>query len=205
MCYSKELSMNSFLFGMTTSLLLIIFGKKENLHTNLAIGLFFMFVSLMQLVEYLIWSDINCVNGMNKVGTKLGPILNHLQPIVFLILLNLFVKSKNIIPTSIIVVLNVVYCVYVFHKYSDFKKECTSVNTLGHLYWDWKQNFNYISYFFIMILNTINYTSPLINTTSIYSYLLLIFSAFKFNQNIGEFWCLFVNSSPLIALFYQYL
>ena len=35
------------------------------------------------------------------------------------------------------------------------------------------------------------------------SYLLLLVSIFKFNKNIGEFWCLMVTGVPLINLFLQ--
>ena len=46
MCYSKETSMMSFLFGITTSFLLIQYGNKSSNLTNKTIGYFYMFISL---------------------------------------------------------------------------------------------------------------------------------------------------------------
>ncbi len=45
MCYSKNLSLTSFLFGIISSILLIKYGNIESKNTNLAIGSFFIFVS----------------------------------------------------------------------------------------------------------------------------------------------------------------
>jgi len=60
MCYSKQLSIKSFLFGIFCGLSLIIFGNKESSETNKVIGLFFIFTSFMQLIDYILWKDINC-------------------------------------------------------------------------------------------------------------------------------------------------
>jgi hypothetical protein len=90
MCYSKKLSLISFLFGIISSIILILFGNKETYLTNILISIFFIFVSFMQFIDFLIWSDINCINGLNNLASFIGPLLNHIQPVIFFILLYIY-------------------------------------------------------------------------------------------------------------------
>lgn len=208
MCFSKDASLFSFVFGIFSSLALIIYGNFESSDTNKAIGYFFMFVCLMQLIEYLIWKDINCQIGLNKLGSMIGPIFNHLQPIIFLIVASIFLKSQNIIPHDLLVLANILYLCYVIYKYGEYIQNpdnlCTHTNDLGHLDWNWKNNYNYIFYFVMNILNFINYYDNInISTSFGLSYLLLFISITNFNQNIGEFWCLLVTGIPLANLILQ--
>jgi len=208
MCWSKDLSLASLSFGIFSSLMLINFGNKLSSSTNLAIGYFFLFVTLMQLVEYFLWIDINCVNGFNKMGALLGPILNHLQPIVLLIFATIYLSSSNIISQNIIIPANIIYLFYVIYEYYKYVNNpenlCVRTNKCDHLDWSWKKDFNYIFYFAISFINIANfYTNKNLMVSFGLSYILLIISIFNFNQNIGEFWCLFVTGIPLVNLFME--
>lgn len=172
------------------------------------IGYFYLFVSLMQLVEYFIWKDINCKTGLNMIGASLGPILNHLQPVVMLLLLSYYMKSSKRVPKFGLYALNTVYLFYVFVKYIEYiyNKDnlCVKTNSCGHINWTWKGKFDYIFYFAVSIVNSLNYLE---NTnfmvTFIISYILLFISIFQFNKNIGEFWCLMVTGVPFANIFIQ--
>lgn len=208
MCYSKKLSLSSFIFGIFSSLMLIQFGNKESYKTNVAIGLFFIFLSIMQLIEYFIWNDIECKNGLNKLGSYLGPLFNHLQPVVLLIIASIYLKSFNIISINIIIFLNILYITYVLYQYyvyiCDVKNICIGVNNKNHLDWKWKYNFKYLFYFAISLINIINfYKNNNLIITILVSYLLLFISYFKFHTNIGELWCLMISGVPLVNLFIQ--
>ena len=208
MCYSKDLSLLSLTFGITSSLTLIFFGNKQSSSTNKAIGYFYLFVSLMQLVEYFIWSDIDCTNGLNKFGSFIGPILNHLQPVILLVLANIFIESSNIMGSDIIIPANILYLLYTIYKYYQYIQDssnlCVKTNSCGHLNWTWKKDYNYIFYFAISFLNIINfYTNTNLIISFMLSYLLLIISILKFNENIGEFWCLMVTGIPFVNLFME--
>jgi hypothetical protein len=208
MCYSKDLSLASLTFGVFASLILINFGNKESASTNKAIGYFFLFVTLMQLVEYFLWSDINCQNGLNKLGSLLGPILNHLQPVVLLLLASFFLEPTNLISINLIIPANILYICYVGYEYikyiSNESNLCVRTNKCDHLDWSWKKDFNYTFYFIISFMNVANFYK---NTNLIVSfglsYLLLIVSIFNYQYNIGEFWCLMVTGIPLVNLFMQ--
>ena len=54
-----------------------------------------MFVSLMQFIEYMMWSDIKCKNGINKLASLIGPIFNQTQPILILLISMIFLISNN--------------------------------------------------------------------------------------------------------------
>lgn len=208
MCYSKELSLISFLFGIFSSTSLILFGKDEYKNDNIAIGGFFIFVSLMQVVEYLIWSDPTCKNGLNKIGSLLGPLLNHFQPIVGLILGYIFLNHTNIVPINIIIFISTIYSLYVLSEYNGYISNptnlCVQKNDCDHLDWTWKYNFRYEFYFFINLLNLgLFYNSKNYVLTWSVSHLLFLISVFKFNKNIGELWCLMVTGVPLVNLFAQ--
>lgn len=209
MCYSADLSIASFSFGIFASLMLINFGNTQSANTNKAIGYFFLFVSLMQLVEYFLWIDMDCVNGFNKFGSLLGPILNHIQPVVLLIIATIFLEPSNLISQSVVIPANILYLIYSGHQYMlyvlDESNLCVKTNDCEHLDWTWKKHFNYLFYFAISFINIANfYTNTNLITSFVISYLLLIISIFKFNKNIGEFWCLMVTGIPLINLFMEY-
>jgi hypothetical protein len=208
MCYSKDLSLASLSFGIFASVILIYFGNKKSESTNKAIGYFFLFVTLMQLVEYFLWLDIECSNGLNKLGSILGPVLNHLQPIVMLILATVFLEPANLISQSVVVPTNVLYLIYCGYEYVKYLSEpsnlCVKTNECDHLNWTWKKDFNYLFYFAISFINIANFYKNFNLMVSFgISYLLLLVSIFGFNKNIGEFWCLMVTGVPLINLFIE--
>lgn len=217
MCYSKELSLTSLMFGVFASLVLIYYGSKENSATNKTIGIFFLFVSLMQLVEYFLWIDIECKTGYNQLGATIGPLLNHLQPVVLLAVASHYLESTNVIQNSVLIPLNIIYLIYVYRKYIKYVSNkdnlCVKTNQCNgetktcdeHLDWTWKKDFNYIFYFIINFINIANFYN---NTNLVVSfglsYLLLLVSIFKFQKNIGEFWCLMVTGIPLVNVFMQH-
>jgi len=208
MCYSADLSLTSLSFGIFASLMLINFGSSTSINTNKAIGYFFLFVSLMQLVEYFLWIDMDCVNGFNKLGSLLGPILNHLQPVVLLIIASTFLEPENLISQSIVIPANIVYLIYSGYQYikyvSNESNLCIKTNDYEHLDWTWKKNFNYLFYFVISFINVSNfYKNTNLMVSFGISYILLIVSIFGFNKNVGEFWCLMVTGVPLINLFME--
>ena len=157
----------------------------------------------MQLVEYFLWIDIDCSNGFNKIGALVGPILNHLQPVVLLIIASAFLEPSNLISPNIIIPANILYLLYVGKQYLKFISKpsnlCVRTNKCNHLDWTWKKDFNYLFYFFISFLNVANfYSNTNLMVSFGISYMLLLISIFKFNGVVGEFWCLMVTSVSLI-------
>ena len=103
---------------------------------------------------------------------------------------------------------NGLYALYVLTKYKAYIKDennlCTKINEQGYLDWSWKLDFNYNWYHLMMGINIINYANNInLLVAIVASYILLGISIDKFNQNIGEFWCLMVTSIPLLNIFIQ--
>ena len=90
MCFNKELSLVSFSTGTIFSILLY----QLNNITYKILGLFLGYVSLMQLIEFLLWSHQICDN-YNKMISILGMILNYGQPIILAILLLTFYNQSK--------------------------------------------------------------------------------------------------------------
>jgi hypothetical protein len=162
----------------------------------------------MQLVEFFAWSDLLCSNGLNKLSAKLGAILNNSQPVILFILTIIYLKSENIIPIQIVVILNITYLIYMFYKYyyfiNDENNLCIGTNKLNHLEWTWSHNYDYNFYHILIFINIINYyTSINLMTSIIFSYVLLGFVILNLKQNIGEIWCLMVTGVPLLNLLLQ--
>ena len=66
MCWSLESSRNAYIIGTISSSILMIFGDKVDKN----IGLFFLVVAQMQLIEYFIWKDQQC-GEMNNIASKM--------------------------------------------------------------------------------------------------------------------------------------
>ncbi len=208
MCYSKETSLMSFIFGISVSYILIKFGNEKSDSTNKTIGYFFMFISFVQLIEYFIWSDLDCKTGTNKLTSLVGPLIINLQPVVLLLIMSIYLESSNIIPSSIVNLLNILYICYVGYKYNNYIQNesnlCVQENEKKHLDWTWKKDFNYNYYHLLALINLINYSSNTVLISTIgFSYIILYASYFNFKENIGELWCLISTSIPLFSLFIE--
>ena len=115
-------------------------------------------------------------------------------------------KSSDIIPNKILILTNTIYLLYVVYEYYAYiiKDRCIKKNKYGHLDWIWKYNFNYIFYYAISFINIINFCQNInLMIAVIVSCILLVISMFRFQENIGEFWCLMVTGVPLVNLFVQ--
>lgn len=208
MCFSQKLSFASLCFGVAACLSLVYYGSEKYRNTNTALALFFLFVSLMQLVEFLLWSDMHCKTGWNQFGAVVGPLLNHLQPVVLLALAVTYLNPVNIIPLPVVYAVNAMYVFYVGSMYKTYIRDksnlCVGLNQEDHLEWTWKKSFDYGWYFLVSLINMVNfYTNIHLVITVVISYSLLVLSYFGFHRNIGEFWCLMVTGVPFVNLFVQ--
>ena len=133
MCYSAEVSLFAFSTGAVFSTLL--FFSAHPFHRLL--GAFLGFVSLMQLIEFLLWIHPAC-DAFNKTISVTGMILNHSQPVVLALLTALFFgKSVGWLFTIVAAYLAVVVP-YSLQFTSDL--QCTTRQcgaTDPHLVWNW--------------------------------------------------------------------
>ena len=134
MCYSAESSLTAFIIGTSASLYLLLKSKNA---TNRAIGLFFITVNLIQLLEYFIWIDQEC-GFLNDFSSKM------IYPILALQLLSIifgtYFFNVSYIPASILKVCGILVTFYIINLlYSNYfnnnKVWCTKPNEDKSLQW----------------------------------------------------------------------
>ena len=131
MCYSARASLTTFSIVFFVSIYLWINGG--NIKKSIAIILFF--ISLMQIVEFFIWLNIDCTNT-NKLISLFIPILLFLQPIIVIFTI-LYFNSGRLPPIAYKTLLGIwLVCSPFFVNYmkKGFNK-CTTIGSNGHLVW----------------------------------------------------------------------
>ncbi len=177
---------------------------------NKATGLFLIFISLIQFMDFLFWIDIDNKIGINKLTTIAGPILNVCQPtIVYLI--KLFYYKPNILSLQNynlpVALLNIAYFIYFITVYVRFllnDKLVTSAQD-GHLKWPWLKYTNpypYLVLFAINIFYLFNFTYGVVLFSLVYFFLYISRKYFKYSA--GELWCFFEAFVPLIMFFLSF-
>ena len=210
MCFNKEVSLFSFFTGIIFSILLY---QLNNVSYKI-IALFLGYVSLMQLIEFLLWSHQVCDN-YNKIISICGMILNYAQPIILAILLLTFYKQskenkKYIIGITIIY--SIIITIYSSQYFKPENLKCTLKECNPYLLWSWS-NMSYsniVSIIFIIVLGLLCYIG-IPDKEIAYKFIILgsfflISSAIIYPRNfIGVLWCFYTAFIPMILYFLHFL
>lgn len=197
MCWSAEVSLNTFILS-TTSLLILYLFNYDTFH--LALILSFVF---MQLLEYFIWIYINNKKILKYFGF-LTYVLIFLQPIIILS----FTVYSWLIPYYILL-----HLLWLCISLLFFNLEFNFLPKVGenkHLNWNWTDNQIYIYGFFTIYLPFLFgisylYANPFIYIIALFTLLYSIYNYSKYNT-ISSMWCWSVNFLILIMfidLFYK--
>ena len=103
MCHSYEASVSALVVGWAGCLMLMMTKSK----INFRVGIFFMYVLSMQLIEALMWKDQQC-DGMNQTASKIGFVQNIGQPILAYVALFPFIPKENLMLVTIALMVYVV-------------------------------------------------------------------------------------------------
>jgi len=154
MCYSAESSLSSFLVGSIASLYLLLFSNSQ---TYKHLGLFFITVVFMQLLEYFMWIDQDC-GIMNHIASKMVMVILSLQIIsIFLggYIFNTTILNKNTLYYILVVIFGLLLST-IMNLYSDNRQYCSKANKYGHLEWAYTEEYYskiiYYSYYLIFLL-----------------------------------------------------
>ncbi len=205
MCFSSEVSITTFAIGLVFSVLLINSGQKSVYSIeNSVTGHFFIFIALIQLMDYLFWIDLNNEIGINRIMTIIGPILNVCQPVILYIIKylhygpDIFTMKNYNLPVAILNSLYLLYFIYIYIGFLTKGEKVTSVKG-GHLNWPWIKYSNYYFYIVLLAIN-IFYLFPLryAGILFIITYFFLFISARYFKYVAGELWCFFGAFIPLL-------
>jgi hypothetical protein len=202
MCWNQYVSINTFIFGIF-GLLLIAFNNnysnyKLEVFDNSYAYLFMLSFIFMQLIEFILWRNLNNYT-VNRIASTFGLLLLSIQPITSLLL----VKNINLRNNLILMYSAPTLCFFMYQVLTT--KSHTSLSNSGHLKWKWASYPNgfieiFVKAFYLFFLSY----SLLYN--KYYSLLLLLLSYFIFIYYFGKdgsaesIWCLSVNSIILYFL-----
>jgi len=201
MCFDERVSILTYIIGIIGCVILI----KKNFYVE---AIFYFIVIQMQLIEFFIWQNQEC-NNYNKIVTKLGLVINHLEPIILWIAINLF--SKKILPDWIHYLMILYIFISIIYSKKVYGNYCTNVTPESKPYLYWKWNYDkyseYYYLFFIIILNILciygvqygYHMAFIINISYLITYIL-----YGKYHAIGTMWCFAAAFAPLISIgFYQ--
>jgi hypothetical protein len=199
MCFSKEVSLGTFIIGTIGSALLY----SLNTTIDKILAIFFFYIILMQFVEYVLWNNLTC-NLTNKITTFIAIILNATQPIILAMLLLYNYKLPN--KTNIIL-FTIVYSITMLMYNLQMKSLCTLKNNSNNLEWKWHSLYMnwvaygiYLLYVSYLILNIPFNWNIILLSLILFSYLISIYIYWD-THNIGSMWCFFGAFFPILWYF----
>jgi len=191
MCWNAEVSLQTFITGSIILLLLNLVGIE------LFVTALIFCILFIQLVEYFIWTYIK-----DKETVKYFTILTYLiiffQPIILLSFLKYKYKIQLI---SLYIILHIIILL-IFRIFFNMKYDFAPIIAdNGHLNWNWTQNKEYMSFFYLIyniafLGAMFLYGNPIILLLSIVTLLYSMYNYTKYNT-IASMWCYVGN----IALF----
>jgi len=209
MCFSAKISLITFIVGIIGSLLCISLGKP----VDKIVGYSFIFVSLMQGIEYLLWNHQKCDN-YNRFLSILGMVLNNLQPIVLGLLILYF--NKNVSTKIIYIIMFLYSCViipYSIQFLNNKKLQCTiKTSKNNHLIWNWNNMFFAYKIYLIFLLTLcllIYFGFP-----NSYKFIAILVALISFGTSqffyykegvMGSLWCFYILFITYIYYIYNLL
>jgi len=205
MCFSARSSIISFTVGIVGALLCTTLGTVS----DRIVGFFLGFVASMQGIEYLLWTHQEC-DDYNRLVSKIGMILNHLQPIVLGIVL-LYLNSNNM-NNHFILLLMAAYLFVIVPYSQQFLDnpdiECTvKRDDNEHLRWRWNEmeNYQFVYIFFLMTLVGLCLLGFPKFEYGMYGAIVTMFSFLTstifYSNAVGALWCYYTVYVPIIYYF----
>jgi hypothetical protein len=207
MCYSKKASEISFLVNVLASYYLYNLASVQ----AKILALFFAFVGLMQLLDLIFWSNQDMTNpkqeSINKTFTKIAMVVNHLQPIVFALLIYVFTGKIGTLSKPILFLYTAVAFYYSANIYEKLS-HTLPLQPGQPLYWQWNYQSHSFPFYMLFLLSfsvlsyehfehPLNWTLVFINLTSF----MLSFVKFK-DHYIGRFWCKIAAWIPMLLILF---
>jgi hypothetical protein len=147
MCFSKEVSLKTFLLGLAGSLLTI----SLNTSSDIIFGLFLIYISFVQFIEYLIWKNQTC-NEYNKLLTKIEMLWVNAEPLILGLLILIINKKLTSYLKNIFILLVFLFFIMFLIYNKNINDNCTIKNENDHLEWKWKNKINSNLYYIIFIV-----------------------------------------------------
>jgi len=209
MCFNSKTSLTTFILGVLTAILLLVYGTPIFKKENITLSIFSFFIVVMQLFDYLFWIDLNNQYGINKITTLVASIINPSQPIILYIIKLLVYRPRHFnFNDYLLLLLNCIYTINVIIGYISFVKKGDLITRKknNHLKWKWLSFFNGPFYLIVFALNICYLSKFTYSFVSFFIiYLFFILSYIFFNYHLGELWCFFGSSITFLMLILSYM
>lgn len=197
MCIDAQTSISSFIIGSIVNICVMLYFNKKVIYQ---LCIFWQWVLIMQLAEFLIWSDADC-GLLNYTGTKMALFFNITQPIIlFFVFLLLNDSPKSLQITSAVIIL--AYIGYFFNHLNTQKeymcvKKKENCSSLDLAWWDdLKTQCVYYSAI-LLITFLLSDLSPAVIFFLVYSIVTLLISSQFYSCGGASMWCWFAVPFPL--------
>ena len=168
----------------------------------------FIFISIIQLIEYFLWIDIDNKYGINYLMTLISPLISPLiviiQPFILYVIKFIYFKPELLTSTNLLFIANIIYFgIFLVNYITNFinKRLITKVEN-GHLYWPIKNLMSSTFYLILLLVNIFYLTDFKYSLlVALFTYLFSILSYKYFGYHIIEMWCFFGAFLPLIIFF----
>lgn len=165
----------------------------------------FIFISIVQLMEYFLWIDIDNKYGINYLITLISPLIVIIQPFILYVIKFIYFNPELSTSTNLsLFIANIIYFgIFLVNYIKNFidKKLITRVEN-GHLNWPIKNLMSSIFYLILLLVNIFYLTDFKYSLlVAFFTYLFSILSYNYFGYHIIEMWCFFGAFLPLIIFF----
>ena len=200
MCWNAAVSLNTFLFS-SFILVLIIYNnyftqyKIQELN-NIWVYLFLASFIFMQLIEFLIWKNINN-KFYNNIFSICGALLLIIQPIISIMIIS-NIKVRNLLLLFYLL-LAIPYSIYKFLT----KNIHTVISERGHLNWQFfgTTPLIWIIWLFFFLFSFV-YEKKYFGLIFGLITLFISFINYKNDHTVDSMWCWSVNSIMIYYAFY---
>ena len=195
MCFSEGASLVTLLIGLVSSAFVYSLGRPN----DKLWGIFFAFIALMQLIEYLLWKHQVC-DAYNKMLSVFGIILNILQPVVFFLLVLTFKDIPDKKP--LYAVITVYLTLMSKHAYDYIKSpSCIVKGEEGHLRWKWsdiKSQWIFHLIYVISFMLLAYYSDSKLAVLVIPISYAVSYAVYSRANVVGEMWCILGVFLPIV-------
>jgi hypothetical protein len=196
MCFNAPVSLTTFLIGIIGSFRLYILNYKPE-------AIFYAWVVLMQLIEFVLWRNQPC-NKTNLFMTNLGMIVNHLEPIALWVGILLFSQKELPFLVNVLMIVFLVTTLYytrLFLRKNKIKCTTETEESSPHLHWKWNYGPYYIPYYSLFllclfVLSVFGLNHGTINALLLVTSYLVSYVLYSDTKSVGAMWCFFAAFGP---------
>jgi hypothetical protein len=199
MCFSEKVSLQTFLLGLGGSLLTI----SLNTPSDIIFGLFLIYISFVQFIEYLLWKNQHC-DKKNKLLTKIEMLYVNFEPIILGLLIVIINKGLNAYLKNIFILLIFLFFILFIFYNKNIEDSCTIKSEETMSDWKWVSSINGSMYYIVFIVLFVFFSSTGFPNKQygevVATILLVTYIASRIiykNTSSGTMWCYYGALVPI--------